>query len=49
MLKKIPNTFAFGVENMGRGKLIYLPETPVFRGFWYNGKMLFANAIFSVK
>lgn len=49
MLKKIPNTFAFGVENMGRGKLIYLPETPVFRGFWYNGKMLFANAVFSVR
>jgi hypothetical protein len=49
MLSKIPNTFAFGVENMGRGKVIYLPETPVFRGFWYNGKMLFANAVFSVR
>lgn len=49
MLAKIPHTFAFGVENMGRGKIIYLPETPVFRGFWYNGKMLFANAIFSVR
>jgi hypothetical protein len=49
MLGKIPNTFAFGVENIGRGNIIYLPETPVFRGFWYNGKMLFANAVFAVK
>ncbi|TAD92923.1 MAG: hypothetical protein EAY75_01545, partial [Bacteroidetes bacterium] len=49
MLAKIPNTFAFGVENAGKGKIIYLPETPVFRGFWYNGKMLFANAVFAVK
>ncbi len=49
MKRKMTNTFAFGVENMGRGKLIYLLETPLFRGFWYNGKMLFANALFSVR
>jgi len=49
MQQKIGNTFAFGVENIGRGKLIFLPETPLFRGFWYNGSLLFANALFSVK
>lgn len=45
-LKDVP---VFGVQDKGRGKVIYLTESPIFRGFWYTGKALFANAVFFVK
>jgi hypothetical protein len=44
--KKLENTLAFGVQDMGRGQVVYLVNNPLFRGFWYNGKLLFANAVF---
>ncbi len=44
--KKLENTLAFGVQDMGRGQVVYLVDNPLFRGFWYNGKLLFANAVF---
>jgi len=46
--KKITNTLVFGVENHGSGKVIYMVDNPLFRGFWENGKLLFANALFMV-
>ena len=46
--KKITNTLVFGVENHGSGRVIYLVDNPLFRGFWENGKLLFANALFMV-
>ncbi len=45
-LKDVP---VFAVQEKGRGKVIYLTESPIFRGFWYTGKALFANAVFFVK
>ncbi|MBT8314047.1 MAG: zinc carboxypeptidase, partial [Maribacter sp.] len=47
--KKITNTLVFGVENHGSGKVIYMVDNPLFRGFWENGKLFFANALFMVK
>jgi hypothetical protein len=44
----IQETLVFGVENMGRGHVIYLVDNPLYRGFWQNGKLLFANALFQV-
>jgi len=41
-------SMVFGVEDIGRGSIIYMADNPLFRGFWYNGKLLFANAIFIV-
>lgn len=38
----------FGVEDIGRGKLVFLADNPLFRDFWENGKLLFCNAIFMV-
>ena len=38
----------FGVEDIGRGNIVYLVDNPLFRGFWYNGKLLFGNAVFLV-
>lgn len=40
--------FLFGVQNMGRGVVVYMADDPLFRGFWENGKLLFCNAVFIV-
>jgi len=45
---KITNTMVFGVEKHGSGHVIYMIDNPLFRGFWENGKLFFANAIFMV-
>lgn len=44
----LSNTMVFGVEDKGRGEVIYLVDNPLFRSFWENGKMLFSNAVFVV-
>jgi hypothetical protein len=36
----------FGVEEQGRGAMIYLVDNPLYRAFWHQGHFLFANAIF---
>ena len=45
---KLKNTLLMGVQNVGRGSVVYLADDPLFRGFWYNGKLLFGNAVFMV-
>ncbi|HRR09147.1 MAG TPA: M14 family metallopeptidase [Rhodothermales bacterium] len=45
---KLQEVLAYGVVDMGRGQVVYMAENPLFRGFWYGGKLLFANAIFMV-
>jgi hypothetical protein len=47
-MKQIDSTLVFGTQNMGRGQVIYLVDNPLFRGFWENGKLFFANALFMV-
>ena len=46
--KKLDNSLVFGVEQKGRGQIVYLVDNPLFRCFWENGKMVFANAVFMV-
>jgi hypothetical protein len=46
LLKKMPNTMVFGVYDKGQGSVNYLLDDPLFRNFWYQGKLLFSNAIF---
>ena len=46
--KRISETLIYGVENYGRGQVIYMVDNPLFRGFWENGKLFFANALFMV-
>lgn len=45
---KVKDGLIFGVQPMGRGSVIYMADDPLFRMFWENGKLLFANAIFMV-
>jgi hypothetical protein len=46
--EKLKDGLLFGVQEMGRGNIIYLAENPLFRSFWENGKLLFCNALFMV-
>jgi hypothetical protein len=46
--RKLDNSLVFGVEEKGQGNVVYLVDNPLFRCFWENGKMLFANAVFMV-
>jgi hypothetical protein len=45
-LKNIQNTLVFGVQPMGRGSVVFMVDNPLFRGFWENGKLFMANALF---
>jgi len=46
--EKLKNTPILAVHELGRGSIVYLMDDPLFRGFWYNGKLLFGNAVFLV-
>jgi hypothetical protein len=46
--EKLKDGLVFGVQDMGRGKVVYLADDPLFRSFWENGKLLFCNAVFLV-
>jgi hypothetical protein len=48
ILRKLPESLVFGVENKGAGELVYMVDNPLFRAFWYNGKLMFGNALFLV-
>jgi Zinc carboxypeptidase len=47
--EKLKDGLLFGVQDMGRGSVIYLADNPIFRSFWENGKLMFANAVFLVR
>jgi hypothetical protein len=46
--EKLKDGLLFGVQDIGRGSVIYMADNPMFRSFWENGKLLFANAVFLV-
>ncbi|MFT4023036.1 MAG: M14 family zinc carboxypeptidase [Flavihumibacter sp.] len=45
---KLKDGLLIGVSDIGRGKVVFFAEDPIFRSFWENGKLLFANAVFLV-
>ena len=45
---KLKDGTLFGVQEIGRGTVVYLSDNPMFRSFWENGKLLFCNAVFMV-
>lgn len=47
-LKKMGNGMLFSVQPVGKGTVIYLGASVLFRSFWENGKLMFANSIFLV-
>ena len=46
--KEMKNNIIFGVQDVKKGRIVYLADNPLFRAFWYNGKLLFGNAVFIV-
>ncbi|REA56982.1 zinc carboxypeptidase [Dyadobacter luteus] len=46
MTGKLKNTLIFGAQPVGKGQIIYMFDDPLFRGMLYDGKILFANALF---
>jgi hypothetical protein len=46
--EKIADGMLLGVQNIGRGTVVYMVDDPLFREFWENGKLLFSNAVFMV-
>ncbi len=47
-VRPMENSLVFGMEAIGRGEVVYLLDNPVFRGFWYGGRLMLANAVFLV-
>ncbi len=47
-LDNMNKNLVFGVESMGSGEVVYMADNPLFRAFWYSGKMIFGNAVFMV-
>ena len=46
--ERLKDGVIFGVQDLGRGKVVYMADDPLFRSFWENGKLLFCNAVFLV-
>lgn len=47
-LKTLGNSLVFGEEPYGNGSIVYMVDNTLFRSFWENGKLFFANAVFFV-
>lgn len=47
--KKLNSGMLYGVQQAGRGTIVYLGTDVLFRSFWENGKQMFANALFLVR
>ncbi|MGG9963011.1 M14 metallopeptidase family protein [Ferruginibacter sp. SUN106] len=45
---KLKDGTVLGVQDLGRGSIVFFADDPIFRSFWENGKLLFANAVFLV-
>ena len=45
---KLKDGTVIGVQDLGKGSIVFFADDPIFRSFWENGKLLFANAVFLV-
>ncbi|NBX38209.1 MAG: zinc carboxypeptidase [Flavobacteriia bacterium] len=46
---KQPGTVTVGSYALGEGKIVYFFDNPLFRGFWENGKLQVANALYFLR
>ncbi|WP_293786478.1 M14 metallopeptidase family protein [uncultured Pedobacter sp.] len=44
--EELKSGLLIGVQDFGRGQVVYLANDPLFRNFWEGGKTLFSNIIF---
>ena len=40
------DAMVLGIERFGAGDIVYFCDNPLFRGFWENGKLMVANALY---
>jgi len=45
---RLQDGMLFGTQQIGNGTITYLADDVLFRSFWENGKLMFANAVFLV-
>lgn len=43
--KKLKDGLVFGVQQLGRGELVFLTDNILFRNFWDSGKLMMVNAV----
>lgn len=43
---RLNDSMVFGSEDIGRGRIVYLASSPIFRGFWDTTHLIFVNAVF---
>jgi len=48
MKQKLTDGLLFGVQDLGRGTMVYLADDVIFRSFWEKGKLMLSNAVFLV-
>jgi hypothetical protein len=46
VIDTLEESLNFGVVNVGSGRVIVMVDNPLFRGFWYSGRLMFSNAVF---
>ena len=46
IVDNLEESLNFGVINVGRGNVVLMVDNPLFRGFWYGGRLMFVNAVF---
>ena len=46
---KLKDGTLIGVQDYGRGSVIFFADNPIFRMFWENGKLILCNAVFMVQ
>jgi len=44
--EELKSGLLIGVQDFGRGQVVYLANDPLFRNFWESGKTLFGNILF---
>ncbi len=45
---RLAESLVFGVTDVGRGHVVAFVDDPLFRGFWADGQLVFANAVFTL-
>lgn len=45
---KLKDGLLFGVQDLGRGVIVYITDDIIFRNFWQTGKLMLCNAVFLV-
>jgi hypothetical protein len=46
IVDNLEESLNFGVISVGRGNVVLMVDNPLFRGFWYSGRLMFVNAVF---